>query len=426
LRSALPRSGERRHDCEISAVNLWRNRDFTLFQIGRMVSMFGTQATGIAYPLVVLALTHSSAKAGIAGFASLIPYALFGLFAGVVADRVDRKRLMLTMDAARAANIATLGLLIVLTDIPWWLIPIAAFIEGSLGTLFTAAQAGVLRSLVPPAELPAAVGLQQARGSVVLLAGPPFGGALFGIGRAVPFLFDAASYVVGFTAVVLMRSRFSQLRERRPRNVRADIREGFDYLWSHPFIRASALIYGLGNFLMPGVLLTMVVVARRHGLSGGETGVLVAMLGAAALVGSLASPLFRRLLPVRGIMLLEFFTWIGCWVFVIHPSVYALLAIVVPFGIAAPVTDSVVDGYRVALTPEHLLSRVESVRSTIALVIAPLGPLVAGLLLAHTSERATVAVFACGGLVLLTWGLMSPGLRAAPRLDELGLSAQPD
>lgn len=388
--------------------------------------MFGAQATAIAFPLVVLALTHSPAKAGIAGFAGLLPSALFGLFAGVVADRVDRKRLMLVADAVRAVNIGALGLLIAVTHIPWWLIPIAAFVQGSVGTFFSAAQVGVLRALVPPAQVPTAVGLQQARSSVVLLGGPPFGGALFGIGRAVPFLVDAASYAIGFAALLLMRPRLSDVRERRPRNVRADIREGFEYLWTHPFIRASALIYGLGNFLMPGILLTMVVVARRQGFSGSETGVLVAMLGAAALVGSLTSPLFRRLLPVRGIMLLEFFTWIGCWVFVIHPSAFALLAIVVPFGIAAPVTDSVVDGYRVALTPEHLLSRVESVRTTIALVIAPLGPLGAGFLLAHTSARATVAMFGLGGLVLLAWGLLSPGLRNAPRLDELELSTQPD
>jgi MFS family permease len=407
-------------------VNLWRNRDFTYFLVGRMLSMFGTQATGIAYPLVVLSLTHSPAKAGIAGFARLVPSAVVGVFAGVVADRVDRKRLMVTADVVRAVNIGALGALLLLTDIPWWLIPIAAVIEGSVGTFFTAAQAGALRAVVPREQLPEAVGIQQARGSVVLIAGPPLGGALFGIGRAVPFLFDAVSYTFGTVSLLLMRPRFSQLREPRQRNVRAEIREGFEFIWTHSFLRAAMLIYGLGNFLMPGVLLAMVVIARQQGLSGGETGVLVAMLGAAALVGSLASPVFRRILPIRGIMLLELFTWIGCWPFVIHPSVYLLLAIVVPFGIAAPITDSVVDGYRVAMTPEHLLSRVESVRSTISLAIAPLGPLVAGVLLTHSSARATISLFGVGGLILLTWGLLSQGLRSAPRLDELELSAQPD
>ena len=101
------------------------------------------------------------------------------------------------------------------------------------------------------------------------------------------------------------------------------------------------------------------------------------------------------------------------------PSAYALLAIVVPFGIAAPVTDSVVEGYRVAMTPDRLISRLEAARRTISLLIAPLGPLVAGFLLGGVSARATVAVFAAVGLLLALWGTLSPAIRAAPSLDEL-------
>jgi hypothetical protein len=95
----------------------------------------------------------------------------------------------------------------------------------------------------------------------------------------------------------------------------------------------------------------------------------------------------------------------------------------VPFGVAAPVTDSVVDGYRVALTPDRLLGRVETVRSTIALLIAPLGPLVAGVLLGVVSARTTVAVFAVGGLLLTVWGTLSRPIREAPSLSELDEAA---
>jgi len=82
------------------------------------------------------------------------------------------------------------------------------------------------------------------------------------------------------------------------------------------------------------------------------------------------------------------------------------------------VTDSVVVAYRVALTPDRLLGRVESVRSSISLLAAPLGPLVAGLLLASTSARLTVAVFTAIGLGLALWGTLSPSLRNAPRLAD--------
>ena len=71
------------------------------------------------------------------------------------------------------------------------------------------------------------------------------------------------------------------------------------------------------------------------------------------------------------------------------------------------------------MTPDRLLGRVESVRSTIALLISPLGPLTAGFLLDAVSERATIAVFSAFGLVLALWGTLSPGIRAAPSLDEL-------
>ena len=96
-----------------------------------------------------------------------------------------------------------------------------------------------------------------------------------------------------------------------------------------------------------------------------------------------------------------------------------LAASILPTALAIPSTDSVVHGYRIAMTPDRLLGRVESVWSTISLVIAPLGPLTAGLLLGAASPRATIAVFFCFGLTLAVWGTLSPSIRAAPSLDEL-------
>jgi len=88
-------------------------------------------------------------------------------------------------------------------------------------------------------------------------------------------------------------------------------------------------------------------------------------------------------------------------------------------GLAIPSTDSVVHGYRIALTPDRLLGRAESVWATISLLTAPLGPLAAGALLDATSARATIALFAVFGLVLAIWGMLSRSIRAAPSLDEL-------
>jgi predicted MFS family arabinose efflux permease len=402
---------------------LRRNRDFLLLQAGQLFSAAGSESTAIAYPLLVLALTHSPAKAGIVGFARLIPHAFLGLLAGVAADRWNRKRLMIAADTVRAAALAALATTVFVGHTPFWVIPLVAFVEGAGSSVFGTSQLGALRAVVPARQLPAAAGAQEARRAVVRLGGPPLGGALFGVARALPFLADAVSYACSIVSLLAMRAPFQETREPSAAGVRHRIAEGFRYLWSRPFLRTTAFLYGLGNFLMPGVLLIVVVVGREQGLSGGEVGLLLALLGAATLVGSLASPLFRRSLSIRTILLLELWTWLGCWLFVAWPSVYALLAVVVPFGIAAPVTDSVVVGYTVAMTPDRLLGRVESVRRTISLLIAPFGPLVAGLLIAGVSTRAAVGAFAAIGLGLALWGTLSRAIRNAPSLAELDEAA---
>jgi Transmembrane secretion effector len=406
-----------------SAAPLRRNRNFLLLESGRFLSTFGSQSSSIAYPLLVLALTHSPAKTGIVSFAGTMPRLLFSLFAGLAADRGDRKRQMIVADVVSASAIGALGLLVLLGRAPWWPIPIVAFIEGTGSTLFSAASAGALRAVVPTHQLPTAVGAQRARTSAAFLGGRPLGGALFELGRSIPFLADAASYACSTASLLSLRMPFQQPRERDRAPVRKQLVEGFQYLWSRPFLRTCALLYGLGNPLVPAIFVVLVVVARRQHLTGGEIGLLSASLGVATLAGSAVSHWVRRALSVRAIMLLEYVTWFGAWVFVAWPSVYALLAVIVPFGIAAPITDSVVEGYRVAMTPDRLLGRVETARTTISWLATPPGPLAAGLLLEHFSAQATMAVFATFALSLLAWGALSPALRAAPSLSELGEAA---
>ena len=399
---------------------LWRNRDFVLLEWGRLLSTIGSASSAIAYPLLVLSLTHSPAKVGVVSFMRTIPQPLFAMFAGVVADRGNRKLQMIVADVVRAAALAALGLLVIFGEAPWWSIAIVALVEGVGSTVFSAASAGALRAVVPTQQLPAAVGAQRARMSTTMIVGSPIGGSLFQVGRAVPFLVDAGSYAFSVASLAAMRTPFQEARSRDTTRLRAQLVAGLRFLWDQPFLRTCAFLYGLGNPLMPGILIVLVVVGRRQGLTGGEIGLLSASLGVAALFGSLVSPWARRVIPIRSIMLLEFTTWFGAWLFVAWPSVYALLAVVVPFGIAAPITDSVVEGYRIAMTPDRLLGRVETARTTIALLLLPIGPLAAGLLLAHVSARATVAIFAAFALSLFTWGTLSAALRAAPRLADLG------
>ena len=390
-----------------------------LLQTGQLLSSAGSSLTTIAYPLLTRAVTHSAAQTGLVTFVRLAPFGLFSLVAGLAADRWSRKVLMICSDAVRVVAIGVLAGLLLNDDAVFWAILVVAFVEGVGTTFFVAAEPGVLRAVVPRLQLPAAAGAREARRSVVRLGGPPLGGALFGLSRALPFVVDAASYAFSTLSLLAMRTPFEEERSRDETPLRTRLAEGFRFMWHQPFLRTTAFVYGIGNFVASAMLLLIVVIGRRQGLSAGEVGVLSAAVGVGTLIGSLASPLFRRALSIRTILLLELWTWIGCWSFVIWPRTYVLAAAVTLFGVAAPVTDSVVIGHRLAVTPDRLVGRVESVRTTISLLVGAIGPLLAGLVLAATSARTTVAVFAAVGLCLALWGTLSPSIRAAPSLGDL-------
>ncbi len=393
-------------------VPLWRNREFVLLEAGRLLSTAGTESSVIAYPLLVLALTHSAAKVGIVSFARLIPYALFALPAGVAADRWNRKAVMIAADAVRAVAIGSLGTLVLLDRSGFWAIPLLAFVEGAGSVFFSVAQPGALKALVSEPQLPAAVAAQSGRAAAVGLAGPPLGGALFALGRAVPFFTDGVSYAFSFLSLVAMRTPFQQERVGESASLRSQVAEGFRFLWREPFIRATTFIYALGNVSIPALMLVMIVVGRRQGLSSSELGGLLAVFGAFLVVGSFASPFFRRRFSTRTIILIELWAGLGSGLFLIWPSAWVLVAGLLPQAVAIPVTDSVVVGYRVAVTPDRLLGRAESVRSNIARLIQPFGPLAAGLLLAATAPRVTVGACLAWSAGLLAWGILSPAIRS--------------
>jgi MFS family permease len=403
----------------VTEVPLRRNRDFVLLQTGQLLSGIGTQSGLIAYPLLVLSLTGSAAKAGVVGFTRALSSTLLALPAGVLADRWSRRRLMIVADAVRVLAVGSLAAAIVLDQLVFWMIPLVAFVEGCGAAVFLAAEGGALRAVVPVRQLPGAAGARSGRLAAVWLVGPFLGGALFGIARALPFLVDAVSYAFSTVSLLAMRGPFQEAREPDRSSLRSRLAEGFHFLWGHRFLRTCAFLFGLSNFIGVGVLFAVVVLGQRQGLPGGRVGLLLSVFGGCVLLGSFLAPLVSRVLSVRAVLLLELWTWLGCGLFLIWPNVYVLVAGTLPTALAIPSTNSVVHGYRMAMTPDRMLGRVESIWRTISLLMMPLGPLVAGILLDAVPARAAIGLFAAVALVLVAWGSLSPSIRAAPSLDEL-------
>jgi MFS family permease len=402
-----------------SALPLRKNRDFVLLQVGQTLSTIGSESTGIAYPLLVLAITHSPVQAGVVGFARLVPWVLFGVLAGAAVDRLPRKRMMIVSDIVRIAAVASIVVSIAVDRISFAQIAIVAFVEGTMFVFFNLAEIGALRSVVPARQLPAAAAAEQARYATMTLVAPPLGGALFGLGRALPFLADAVSYVFSLASLLAIRTPFQEEREHEQMPLRTQLAEGIHWLWGHPFLRTCAILFTWVNLLFEATFLVLIVVGRRQGLSGAHIGALIAVLGLCALAGSVASPRLQRRLSMRTIVVGSFWLQLGIAAFVLEPNIYVLLAGAIPAALIGPSVNAIVIGYRVAVVPDRLTGRVNSVARTIALCGAPLGPLAAGLLLGSFSARTTVAIFAGAMLLLSVIGSVSPSIRKAPSLDEL-------
>jgi hypothetical protein len=395
-------------------VPLRRNRDFTLYQSGQFLSQFGSGISRIAYPLLTLALTGSAAKTGYVGAIEVVPFVLLSALAGVATDRYDRRLLCIASDVLGAGAVAVLAGAVLTGHASYWLILVVAFIDSSATVVFAAAAAGAIKAVVPRQQLADASSVSMARGSVIRLSAPPVGGAIFAVSRGLPFLADALSYAFSTLSLLLMRTPFQE--ERTP-GARTPFREGLSYFWSIPFLRVTIGMIAASNVVAVGAPIAVIILAHRRGLSSVEIGAFVALQGATLLAGSILSPLLRRLFPMRAILLSEFWTALIYAAFIAYPSVYVLAAASALHAFWFPNTDSAIAGYSWALIPDRLLGRAMAASNTLRAASAPLGPLVAGLLLSHTSPRLTILALAAPVVVAALLGTASPALRELPSLE---------
>jgi predicted MFS family arabinose efflux permease len=380
-------------------VPLRRNRDFQLLWSGQAVSLLGSQTSRIAYPLLVLAMTGSPAKAGIAGFAAMLGYLLFPLPAGALADRHDRKRIMIGCDAIRLAAVGSIAVAYLAAHLTYAQILLAGFAEGSATIFFSLAERAALPMLVHPSQRSTAISQNEARANVAQLAGPALGGALFGLSRAAPFAADALSYLASLVTLPFIRTPMQAARRDVPartwRAMRAELAEGLAFTWREPFLRYASIFGASVNLLLQVVILGLIVLGRHDGASPAQIGIIVGCLGAGGIAGALAAPWFQRRIPagltITGCM------WIWALLLAVIAAVHAvawLYPTVAVIGFVGPAWNVSAQTFRMKITPNELLGRTSSVSLQIAWGVIPLGSLLAGFLLQVLSPPAAMAVVA--------------------------------
>lgn len=398
-----------------AANSLRRNRDFTKLWVGQAVSTLGSRSSYIAYPLLVLALTGSPALAGIVGFLRQLPLLLFQLPAGALADRYDRRRLMIACDLGRALAMTSLAVALLVGRATFAHVLVVAFVEGALNVLFTPAQTGAIKQLVPSTALPAAVAANEARDSAAYLAGPSLGGVLFALTRAAPFLVDAVSYLVSFLTLTAIRHPFQEQRRAPRRPLHREIGEGVAWIWQHPFLRSALLLAGGSNLVSNALALVLILASRERGASATAVGLMLTLVAAGGLAGAVLAPTLQRRLPRRLVVL-------GLpWLYAALIPTFALLSnpllLGAVFGVMAllgPTWNAIVSGYAIAITPDHMQARRSSVDWLISGSGLAVAPLLAGYLLDRLGPTGTITAFAALAVVLAVAATASNALRTLP------------
>jgi MFS family permease len=393
---------------------LWRNRDYMLLWAGQAVSSFGSQITQLTFPLLVLAITRSPAQAGLVAALRGLPFALLSLPAGALVDRWDRKRIMVVSDIGRALALASIPLALALGGLTVAQLAIVSLIEGTLFLLFSLAESSCLPQIVDKRQLPDALAQNQVTESLSQLLGPSLGGALYGLGAAVPFLADAVSYTASTLTLLLIRRPLQEERAGEPLRLRAEIAEGVGWLWRQATLRFVALLTGGLMVCSVGYPLIMIVLGERVGATPFVIGLIFASGGVGSIVGGLISPWLQRRFEFGPLLIWSAWIWAVTWLFFLFaPNALTLGIANAAAFVIVPIYMVAQYRYRLAATPDRLQGRMNAVFRLIVFGSQPLGVAIAGLLLERLGPDATIWVLFVPQLALAVAATCHAGLRRA-------------
>ena len=408
------------------------------------ISNLGDGVSMVAYPWLASAVTRSPILIAAAGFASRLPWLIFTLHAGVLTDRFDRRKLIVAMDFMRGVLTVFVGLVVFfnkdsfpaldeLTTITnletnwpiYFTLLITAFLFGLAEVLRDNSAQTLMPSVVDKENLEKANGRMWSAESLTnSFIGPPLGSLLIGIAIFIPFFFDAVSFFFAVALIASLKGTFKPVADDKPRekiNFKAEIKEGYVWLWAHPLLRPMAIILGSMNGLATMVGATFILFAQEvlqtsvftfavlgtAGAVGGTIGGLLAPKVSAKLGSGRCLAMTLAAGPIGSLIIALTTTWQVVWVVVVFETFFAVL------------WNTITVSLRQSIIPTHLLGRVNSVYRFFAWGSIPIGMFVGGglvsaLTLVLSRENALRAPYLFGVVLgLILWALAAPRLTTA-------------
>jgi MFS family permease len=377
-------------------------RNYRRLFTASVVSNLGDGVAVVAYPWLGSAVTRNPLLIALIAAAGRLPWLVFTLPAGVITDRVDRRRAMVTMDVVRGAITVVVALVVLggqdslphpdaldsVTGTRWGLylaLVVATLLLGTAEVLRDNSAQTILPNIVAPEHLERANGrMWSAEGVANTFVGPPLGAFLIAVAFALPFVLDAASFFVAAALVALIPGTFRAARPEgsEPQHWRVEMREGVRWLWGHELLRPMAIVLGLMNAAAAATGAAFVLFAQEVLGLGPTLFAVVGMGGAVGgiVAGAIAAWLSQRLgsgtclaITLAGSALVSLvFAFTSHW-----PVVFVLMALSTLLG---TLWNVITVSLRQTIIPEHLLGRVNSVYRFFAWGMIPIGAAVGGLL----------------------------------------------
>jgi MFS family permease len=397
---------------------LSRNRDFTVLWIGDTVSELGSALSMFVFPLIAYALSGSALTASLVEAAYLGGLCATLLPAGVLADRVDRRRIMLVSSATGCAAYASLAVAGAVGALTLAHLVGVALVSGVAAGAFNPAQVSAIRSVVSTEDLPTALSQNQARQHVASLVGGPLGGLLYAVTRWLPFAVDAISFAIACVTVSRVRTDLSA-PHRQQVPLRRQLTEGFGFMWARPFFRALLVWASLTNLVTNAIFFVVILRMVQQGVPAAQIGLVSTAAGVGGILGAAIAPTLIDRLPTGRLTVL--IGWACCLPLVpltMSASVWTACACTFLLLVLNPVGNAGISSYRMAVTPDHLQGRVSSTSQFVSMSVMPLAPLLGGWLLEHQGGPTAITTLVAASALLAVLLTASRSIRSVPRPSE--------
>lgn len=394
--------------------------NYRRYYAGQAVSLTGTWMQMIAQSWLVLELTHSSVDLGIVVALQALPVLLLGPYGGVVADRVDKRRLMVVLQSLMAIQALALGILTVTGTIRVWEIAVLAALLGVNNAFENPTRQSFMMELVGADELRNAISLNTVLVNVARSVGPAVAGIVIAVaGEGICFLANAGSFVfVVFSLLTLDASalRPSRPAERKPRQ----LREGLSYVSSNQLLFVPLLMMGLTGMLTYEFQVSLPTLAKTLGGGAGTYGLMMTAMGAGAVVGGLVTAARGRT-GLRALVLAASALGVLLLGVSLAPTTAVAFVLLVLAGAASVAFIAICNSTLQLASAPAMRGRVMALWFVGFQGSTPIGGPVIGVVIAAAGARAGLAV---GGATCLVAALM--GLRLCRRAQTRPVTAAPE